>query len=213
MSEVRILALSDIHADEEALDSLRRLASREPYDVVLFAGDMTNRGPISYAQDFIDLFGEHLYFVHGNMDSAAVVDTLRPQPHYIHGRRVPLGEWNIVGLGGSNPTPFQTPSELGETQIEHILAASGIDDHTILISHAPPYGSFDTVGGMHVGCKSVREAISKYRPLMVLCGHIHEHEGQTVVDDTLVVKLGAANAHRAADIRIDQEIDVHFISF
>jgi len=213
MPELRILALSDIHADEEALDSLRMLASRETYDVVLFAGDMTNRGPITYAQDLIGLFGESIYFVHGNMDSAAVVDILRPQPHYIHGRKVPLGEWNLVGFGGSNPTPFQTPSELGETQIEHILASAGIDDHTILISHPPPYGHFDTVGGMHVGSKAVMDAISKYRPLMVLCGHIHEHEGQEIIDSTLVVKLGAANAHRAADITIDSDINVKFISF
>lgn len=213
MGELRILAFSDIHADEDALDGLRALASKEEYDVVLFAGDMTNRGPLSYAQDLLSLFGEKFYFVHGNMDSSAVVDILRPQPHYIHGRKVPLGEWNLVGLGGSNPTPFQTPSELGEIQIEHILASAGVDDHSILISHPPPYGHFDSVGGLHVGSKSVAAAIAKYRPLMVLCGHLHEHEGQSVVDHTLVVKLGAANARRAADIRIGEDIAVRFLSF
>ena len=110
--DLHLLALADIHADEEALDGLRALASRQSYDAVLMAGDLTNRGPISYAQDLIDLFGERFYFVHGNMDSSAVVDLLRPQAGYLHGRKLPIGEWNLVGLGGSNPTPFQTPSEL-----------------------------------------------------------------------------------------------------
>ncbi|VVB57510.1 3',5'-cyclic adenosine monophosphate phosphodiesterase CpdA [uncultured archaeon] len=213
MSEMRILAFSDIHADEDALDRLRVLASRDIYDLVIFAGDMTNRGPISYAQDLIELFGERFYFVHGNMDSSAVVDSLRANPHYLHGRKLPLGEWNLVGLGGSNPTPFQTPSELGETQIEHILKSVGLDERSILVSHPPPYGSFDQVGGMHVGSKAVAAAIEQFHPLLVLCGHIHEHEGQQITGNTLVVKLGAANARRAADIKLGDEIDVSFISF
>ncbi len=213
MSEYRILAFSDIHADEDALDRLRTLASRDVYDYVIFAGDMTNRGPLSYAQDLIELFGERFYFVHGNMDSSAVVDTLRSNTHYLHGRKLPMGEWNLVGLGGSNPTPFQTPSELGETQIESILKSAGIDERSIFVTHPPPYGCFDQVGGLHVGSKSVAAAIEQYKPLMALCGHIHEHEGQQIVGSTLVVKLGAANARRAADIRLGDEIDVSFISF
>ncbi len=213
MADLRILAFSDIHADEEALDHLRRLASKDAYDAVLFAGDMTNRGPISYAQDLLSLFGDKFHFVHGNMDPAAVLDLLRPEAGYVHGRKVPLGEWNLVGLGGSNPTPFQTPSELSETQIESILGTAGLDERSIFLCHPPPYGSFDEVGGMHVGSRAVAGAIAKYRPLMALCGHIHEHEGQQVVGDTLVVKLGAANAYRAADIKIGDEINVSFISF
>ena len=213
MANLRILAFSDIHADEDALDGLRSLASRSIYDAALCVGDLTNRGPVSYAQDLIELFGDKFYFIHGNMDSAPVVDFMRPQNGYIHGRKVKLGEWNLVGLGGSNPTPFQTPSELSESQLEHILKSAGVNDHTILLSHPPPYGVFDNVGGMHVGSKAVRSCIEANRPLMVLCGHIHEHEGQSIVGHTLVVKLGAAQARRAADITIDDEIRVNFISF
>ena len=213
MANLHILAFADIHADEEALDRLRALASRNTYDAVFCVGDFTNRGPVAYAQDLIDLFTDGFYFVHGNMDSAPVVDFLRPQKGYVHGRRVPFGEWNLVGLGGSNPTPFSTPSELSESQIEHILSTTGVDDHTILLSHPPPYGVFDQVGGMHVGSKAVRDCIDKHRPLMVLCGHIHEHEGQSVVGQSLVVKLGSAEARRAADITISDEIRVNFISF
>ncbi len=213
MANMHILAFSDIHADEEALDGLRALASKNTYSAVFCVGDMTNRGPVTYAQDLISLFDENFYFVHGNMDSAPVVDFLRPQAGYVHGRRISFDEWNIVGLGGSNPTPFSTPSELSESQIEHILGTTGVDDHTILLSHPPPYGVFDQVGGMHVGSKAVRDCITKNKPLMVLCGHIHEHEGQSVVDQTLVVKLGSAEARRAADITITDEIRVNFIQF
>lgn len=213
MEKMHILAFSDIHAEEEVLDRLRQISSKETYDAILFAGDMTNRGPVSYAQDLLELFGDKFYFVHGNMDNLAVLDVLRGQKGYVHGRKIPFGEWNLVGLGGSNPTPFQTPSELSESQIESIISASGLDDHSIFLCHPPPYGVFDEVGGLHVGSKAVASAISKYRPLMLICGHIHEHEGQQVIGDTLVVKLGAASAYRAAEITISDEINVSFISF
>ncbi|MDE1798418.1 MAG: metallophosphoesterase, partial [Candidatus Micrarchaeota archaeon] len=158
-------------------------------------------------------FGEKFYFVHGNMDGPAVLDLLRPLPGYLHGRKVKLGEWNLVGLGGSNPTPFHTPSELSETQIEHILSTSGVDERSILVSHPPPQGLFDEVGDLHVGSTAVRAAIESRRPLLALCGHIHEQEGQRLLDDTLVVKLGPALACRAADISIGDEINAKFFSF
>ncbi len=213
MAPLRILAFSDIHAEEEALDRLRPLASREDYDAVICAGDLTNRGPVSFAQDLVELFGEKFYFVHGNMDNPAVLDYLRPQPGYLHGRKVRLGDWNLVGLGGSNPTPFHTPSELSESQIGSILSLAGVDERTILVSHPPPNGLFDDVGGAHVGSSAVRTCMEERHPLLLLCGHIHEHEAQQIVGDTYVVKLGAAMAGRAARIEIGDEIDVKFISF
>lgn len=211
--ELRLLAFSDLHAEEDALDGLRMLAGREEYDAVLCAGDLTNRGPVSYAQDLLDLFGDKLFYVHGNMDPAAVLDLLRPHHGYLHGRKVPIGDWNLVGLGGSNPTPFHTPSELSEDQMAHILSTAGVDDHTILVSHPPPKGLFDQVGDLHVGSSAVRTCIQERHPLMAICGHIHEHEGKRVADDTLVVKLGPAQARRAASIRVGDDIDVRFFSF
>lgn len=209
----RILAFSDLHADEDALDGLRALAMREQYDAVVMAGDFTNRGPVSFAQDVLDLFGPKLYCVHGNMDSPAVVDLLRASPHYLHGRKMPFGEWNLVGIGGSNPTPFNTPSEMSESQFEQILKNTGVDERTILVSHPPPRGFFDRVGDLSVGSTAVRSIMESQRPLMVICGHIHEHEGQRIAGDTLVVKLPAAQSRRAASIVIGEDIDVRFFGF
>ncbi|MFH1307057.1 MAG: metallophosphoesterase [Candidatus Micrarchaeota archaeon] len=211
---LNILAFTDIHADEDALEGLRKLASGEDYDIAICAGDLSNRGPISFVKNLIEIFGEKFYFVHGNMDNSAVVDLLRQNPNYLHGRKVEVGEWNLVGLGGSNPTPFHTPSELSETQIEHILNASNVDENTVLVSHPPPKGIFDSVSGnLHVGSVAVRECIKSKKPLMVICGHIHDHEGQKVVGDTIVIKLGAAESRRAARIEIRDEIKANFFSF
>ncbi|PIT84618.1 metallophosphoesterase [Candidatus Micrarchaeota archaeon CG10_big_fil_rev_8_21_14_0_10_45_29] len=211
---LKILAFSDIHADEGALQGLQEIFSRNDYDLVICAGDLSNRGPISFVQQLLDIFGEKFYFVHGNMDSTPVLDLLRKYPNYLHGRKINLGEWNLVGLGGSNPTPFSTPSELSETQIAHILKNSNVDSHTILVSHPPPKGIFDGVRGeINAGSSAVRECMDKNKPLILLCGHIHENEGKKIVGDTLVIKLGAAEARRAAQIEIGDEIKAEFLTF
>ena len=131
----------------------------------------------------------------------------------VHGRKVKLGEWNLVGLGGSNPTPFGTPSEMGEEEIASLLFRAGVDEFSILLSHPPPYGVFDEVaGGLHVGSKAVRRAVEEKRPIMAVCGHIHEHEGREILGETLVVKLAPAERLRAAEIEITDRIEVKFIN-
>jgi Icc-related predicted phosphoesterase len=211
---LKILAFSDIHADEDALEGLRMLGAKDEFDAIICAGDFSNRGPVSFVEELLSIFGDKFYFVHGNMDTMAVVDRLRQEKNYLHGRKMKLGEWDLAGLGGSNPTPFNTPSELSERQIEHILNSTKIDENTILVSHPPPKGIFDTVsGGMHVGSEAVRKCMDEKKPLMLLCGHIHDHEGKKIVGETLVVKLPAAEMRRAARIVIGDKIEVEFFMF
>lgn len=208
---MKILALSDLHADEMVLDRLRAISARSAYDLVLFCGDLTTRGPVSYAEEVAALFPK-CYAVHGNMDTADVVEKLRSLGILLHGKKVKLREWNLVGLGGSNPTPFGTPNEMSEAQIESVLSKAGVDEFSILVSHPPPYGMFDSVGGVHVGSTAVRKAVEMKKPILVICGHVHEYEGKEILGETLVVKLGPAEKMRAAEIEINDSIDVKFIS-
>ena len=208
---MKILALSDLHADEELLDRLRAVSARNAYDIVLLCGDITTRGPVSYAEEVVSLFPK-CYAVHGNMDTEEVVEKLRSMGVLIHGKKVRLKEWNIVGLGGSNPTPFNTPSEMTEEEIGQVLSRAGVDEFSILVSHPPPFGLFDSVGGVHVGCKAVRKVIEAKKPILCISGHIHEYEGKEILGETLVVKLAPAERLRAAGITINDSINVKFIS-
>jgi len=208
---MKLLALSDLHASEELLDRLRALAARSSYDAVLLCGDITNRGPISYADEAARIFPK-TFAVHGNMDPPEVASLLEGLGVFVHGKKVRLGEWNLVGLGGSNPTPFGTPSELGEEEIEGILRRAGVDEFSIVLSHPPPFGAFDRVGQVNVGSRAVRKIVEEKKPIMLICGHIHEHEGKEVLGETLVVKLAPAEKMRAAEIEILDSIEVNFIS-
>jgi hypothetical protein len=66
--------------------------------------------------------------------------------------------------------------------------------NSVLITHNPPYGYLDKItSGKHVGSKIIYEAIKKHQPLLVLCGHIHEAEGETRIGKTKVYNLGDNN--------------------
>ncbi len=208
---MKLLALSDLHADEELLDRLRALSSRKKYDAVLFCGDLTTNGPVSYAEEVLSLFMRS-FAIFGNMDPPEVADRISQMGKSVHARNVKLNEWNLAGLGGSNPTPFGTPSEFSELELEAFLSSAQVNRDTILLTHAPPYGLFDSISGRHVGSKSVRECIGKNKPLLAICGHIHEYEGQEVLGETLVVKLAPAEKLRAAEIEITDTVKVDFIN-
>ena len=89
---MKLLALSDLHADEDVIDRLRAISARKKYDAVLFCGDITNRGPVSYAEEVISLFPK-AYAVHGNMDTPDVIAKLLEMGVLVHGKKVKLGEW------------------------------------------------------------------------------------------------------------------------
>ena len=50
----------------------------------------------------------------------------------------------------------------------------GID---VLVSHGPPLGYGDFLGGKYCGSTSLMRAIEEVRPSLTICGHIHEARG------------------------------------
>jgi len=69
----------------------------------------------------------------------------------------------------------------------------------ILMCHQPPFGILDKVSnhhapkdwqGLHAGSKLILEYIRDKKPKYVICGHIHEGEGEEKVGETIVYNLG-----------------------
>ncbi|MFH1285840.1 MAG: metallophosphoesterase [Candidatus Micrarchaeota archaeon] len=206
---MKILAIADIHAEEFVIDRLRILLSKNNYDAVFIVGDLSQKGPISFVEELLAQMPP-VYAVHGNMDSKEVEDFLNKKGVNIHGKKVKLAgadsSVSVAGLGGSNPTPFTTPIEYSEQEIERTLANLKLDSKTILLAHPPPYGVFDVVADdIHVGSQSLFNAIQKSQPMLVLCAHIHEHEGTGKIGKTPIVKLAPASNGRAAEIKIEKD--------
>ena len=82
----------------------------------------------------------------------------------------------------------------------------------IFLFHYPPKGFFDVIKdkknphhGESTGINFFLQAIKKYKPSLVLCGHMHEHQGKKKLGDTLIVATGAASEGKASVIEFDGE--------
>jgi len=94
---MKLLALCDMHADEELMDRLHAVSARNPYDAVLFCGDFTNRGRSLMLKRAVSLFPK-CFAVHGNMDTNEVADALRAKAFGSMGKRQSLANGMLSAL-------------------------------------------------------------------------------------------------------------------
>ncbi|MCX6776454.1 MAG: metallophosphoesterase [Candidatus Micrarchaeota archaeon] len=211
---MRILALSDLHSEGTVLEGLKNLLDKERFDLVIIAGDITQRGPLSYAEGLLDVLrGEKVLAIHGNMDTQQVIDLLERNGFFFHLSKVEVGEWNFVGFGGSSPTPFGTLIEYDERQIYDELSRFRMNSKTILVTHSPPYdsGVDKTSAGVIAGSKSIRRIIEEKKPFMDICGHIHEASGEVMIGNTKVVKVPPAMEGKAVEIELGNTVATRII--
>lgn len=50
-------------------------------------------------------------------------------------------------------------------------------DADLVVTHTPPHSHCDSRAVGAVGCKALRQALSRVRPLLAVCGHVHESRG------------------------------------
>ncbi len=129
---------------------------------------------------------------------------------------VPIDEQHsMASVGFSNPTPWKTPREIPEEQLDEIIEGMCAQvkdfEHCIFNFHVPPLDStldlcpkLDwstdpptpiTSSGQIVfagaGSPSVRKAIEKHQPMLGLHGHIHEAQGMVKIGRTTCVNPGS----------------------
>ncbi len=207
-----ILAVTDIHGRAEKVRELVGTGLAEDADLVLIAGDVTNFGGGNEALNVLKPLleaGRKLYAVFGNCDGRDVPKVLEGLGVLAHDRRVQIDGLGIVGLGGSNRTPFRTIWEFGEDEIRKVLARNHRPGDLIL-SHVPPYGTKAdlTRGGLHVGSRALREFIEEHRVPLVVTGHIHEARAVDRVGEAVIVNPGPLFRGYYAWITVKNEVEV-----
>jgi Icc-related predicted phosphoesterase len=199
-----VLLLADLHGEFGKIGSFLDLAP----DAIIIAGDITNMGPADAVESLFDRIDVPAFAVPGNCDPRETVDALeRSDCVCLHGSSLSLGNITLVGIGGSNPTPFSTPFEMTDKQIDDILsplvARMEKRTHNVLISHAPPLGILDLAGGNHVGSASVRKHMASFD--LVCCAHIHEQRGVAEESGIRVVNPGMAALGQCAMLHFGDE--------
>src|SRR5262245_20507719 len=95
----------------------------------------------------------------------------------------------IFGIGGGIPvTPFGSWSyDFSEVEAERLLRNCPVG--AVLVSHSPPKGAVDVTGsGQSLGSIAVRDAVTRLKLRLVVCGHIHASAGKrTQIANTIII--------------------------
>lgn len=195
---MRILAFSDLHRDLEQAARLTEMSTEA--DVVIGAGDFASiHNGLEETIGALAGIDAPTILVAGNNET---VDDLRqaaaawPAATVLHGESFEIDGQKFFGLGGGIPTtPWSWSFDLDEDEAESAL--TGLDRDSVLVVHSPPKGHCDEAGdGLHLGSRSILEAIESAGPRLVVCGHIHESWGRTsTVGDTEIVNLGPSGRY------------------
>ncbi|MCK5227029.1 MAG: metallophosphoesterase [Desulfobulbaceae bacterium] len=193
---MRIIAFGDIHM---SLGNIRNLPDIKNADLVVVTGDLTNYGGKKDAKIILDQLlslNKKLIALPGNLDEPEVDKYLTDINLNLHGRGKVINGIGIMGMGGSNITPFNTPGEYSEEELARLLnigyEAIKSAGRIILVSHAPPLNTeTDRISaGAHVGSVAVRNFIEKVQPEVCLTGHIHEARAEDKIGKTHILNPG-----------------------
>ncbi|WP_457615047.1 metallophosphoesterase [Methanopyrus sp.] len=194
------IATADFHGDVKKAERVAEKAADEDADVIFVAGDVSDfnlEDPAQVAEEIVDVLKEHgqeIMAVPGNCDTPEVVRVLDTSGVSVHLKVKHIGRYDVVGMGGSNPTPFDTPLEFEEDVIESRLRElmNSAGEPVILLTHAPPKDtSVDKIeAGDHVGSEAVRKIVEEFQPKLHICAHIHEAAGEDELGNTRVINPG-----------------------
>ncbi len=192
--KLKILAASDLHGDSKATSALARKADKEGVDLVVLCGDLTG---FIEGQGLIKPFkdrGQKVLILPGNWDSFATTDFLANfyGVKNIHGYSAQYEGVGFFGAGGV--TDVGPHSVISEKEIMKTLekAHSGLKgiEKKVMLTHMHPAGSKSEFSGFE-GSASITKAIKKFKPEILLHGHIHEASGiEEKIGSTRVINVG-----------------------
>jgi uncharacterized protein len=154
--------------------------------------------------------GIKVYMAPGNDDVHEADDIIADSAAIVNcaDKVVMVGDQEMATFCWTNPTPWDTPREKPDEELEPMLEAlvGKIKkvEWAIFNFHAPPYGyaldmapelTKDLIQALdrkiHVGSRAVAKMIQKYQPFLSLHGHIHESRGIQKVGKTTMINPGS----------------------
>jgi Icc-related predicted phosphoesterase len=194
---MKIVSFGDVHM---ATRNLARMdAVLRDADLIIVSGDLTNFGGPEQARIVLDAVraaAPRVLALSGNLDRPEVIPYLEAESVSLHGRGLVIDGVGIFGCGGSNITPFKTPTELTEDEIYETLARGYAEVREVrpllMVCHTPPYETkCDRIaGGRPVGSTAARRFIEEFKPDVCLSGHIHESAAVDAIGSTTIVNAG-----------------------
>lgn len=221
------VAAGDIAGHEELIESAGLYAYRTTREEIEHLGEDASRVDeifhrlvrerverwMEMAEQRLTAVDRYCYFVAGN-DDYTDIDPILEQGErfkFVDGRRaVVADQYELIGLGLSNVTPWNAPRDVPEEEIAARLATltASIEhpESAIYLIHVPPAGSTldlapeldenlrPTGAGdniIHVGSTAVAACLKETQPMLSLHGHIHESRGLYKIGRTASLNPGS----------------------
>jgi uncharacterized protein len=194
---MKIVSFGDVHMATRNLGRMGEVL--RDTDLIIISGDLTNFGGIADARKVLDDVRQacpRVLAVPGNLDRREITPFLEAEGISLHGRGLVLDGIGIFGCGGSNITPFQTPTELTEDEIYETLERGYASVQgrrpLLMVCHTPPYETKcdRIVGGKAVGSTAARRFIEEIKPDLCISGHIHESAATDMIGPTTIINAG-----------------------
>lgn len=205
---MKVLAVADIHGSQYRLNlMLKNVATYQP-DLVVVCGDITQFGPGELATTLLNQIPVQTLAKPGNIDTFDVDEGItKSNATNLHQRRVVVQGIPFVGIGREIPTPLKDLMIVDGKAQKHLQEI--VDSTSVLVTHYPPFKLQDKIFiGTHGGSKELRSLVDTSKPLLVLCGHIHEDPGMTQTEKTTVVNCSLGKRTEGAIIEIDKTVTV-----
>ncbi len=194
---MKIVSFGDVHMATRNLERMGEVM--RDCDLVIVSGDLTNFGgpdEMRIVLDDVRRACPNILALPGNLDRPETFAFLEAEGIALHAKGCIVNGIGIFGCGGSNITPFHTPTELTEDEIYAALRAGydqiGGTRPALMICHPPPINTkCDRIAsGKSVGSTAARRFIEEFKPDICISGHIHESAGEDTIGPTRVFNAG-----------------------
>lgn len=226
--EIREEKLRELSGDE---------VSRQSYFDQIMADEL--RRWVNLADERLSEQGTRCLIMPGNDDEVFTGGVIDEAEYVVNPdlRVTDMGPFQVLSVGYSNITPWNSPREMTEEQLDAEIQRLEQDLDSarplVLNLHVPPYDTgldyapelrddLSIVGGSNpnmvpVGSRAVRDAIDRLQPVLSVHGHIHESRGSVQLGRSVAINPGSeynSGVLRGVIVRLrqDEVVSVQFVS-
>ncbi len=188
---MKILAFVDVHGSAACLKEIEKKSKK--VDIILCAGDLTVfEQNLDLILARLNKLNKTILVVHGNHEKSSVMRKACAKFKniiYLHKRSYKNNNFLFLGHGGGG---FSTENKSFADSFPFFKKKIDDKSKVIFLSHEPPYKTkLDDISGSYVGSKPLRRFIKEFKPVLVVCGHLHENANKTdKIKKTVLVNPG-----------------------
>lgn len=191
---MKLFAFVDTHGNSRFMQVIQKKIKKEKPDLVLCAGDLSIfENGLEKDLKILDKLKILTLVIHGNHESEHSLRQLCSKLKHVkffHKRSFKIKDCLFFGFGGGGFSLVDKEFEKVSRKFKKTIK----NEKVVLITHAPPYGTaLDRIAGMHHGNKSISHFIRTIKPVLAICGHLHENSGRhDKIGKTLIINPSPA---------------------